>query len=344
MKTKKLLHSLSGNKTSHPPIWFMRQAGRYLPEYLKLRQNSSSFLEFCYNPDLAVEATLQPIQRYAFDAAILFSDILVIPDALGQYVTFKEGEGPVLTPIRSSDDLSLLSLSKISDHLEPVMETIRGVVSEVPENIAVIGFCGGPWTVAVYMVEGRSKTNHEIVRSWSVKDPEGFSQLINLITDASIEYLLQQIKNGVEVVQIFDSWAGVLDKDGFYKWVIEPTKRIVEAIWSVYPKFPIIGFPRLAGNLILDYVVETKVCAVGLDQTVSLSWAANKLQRKCALQGNLDNMVLVEGGNQLKKSINNILEKLNDGPFIFNLGHGVLPSTPPVHVSDAIEIIKSWRG
>ena len=341
---KKLLCSLSGKKASHPPIWFMRQAGRYLPEYLRLRQNCSSFLDFCYTPDLAIEATLQPIQRYAFDAAILFSDILVIPDALGQSVTFKEGEGPVLKPIRSIEDLGLLSVSKINDHLEPVMKTIRGVVSEVPEHIAVIGFCGGPWTVAVYMVEGRSKTDHEIVRSWSVKDPKGFSKLINMITDASIKYLLQQIKNGVEVVQIFDSWAGVLDKDGFYQWVIEPTKRIVEAIWSVYPKFPIIGFPRLAGNLILDYVVETNVCAVGLDQTVPLNWAANTIQQQCAVQGNLDNMVLVEGGKQLRKSINIILQKLNNGPFIFNLGHGVLPNTPPAHVNDAIEIIKSWRG
>lgn len=341
--TEKLfLRALKGEKLKRPPIWLMRQAGRYLPEYLETRAKSKNFLHFCYSPDLATEVTLQPLRRYNFDAAILFADILTIPDALGQKVEFIKGSGPKLDPIRDPDRLKQLSLDGIHDHLAPVYETVSRLSQQIPETTALIGFAGAPWTNATYMVEGQGSKNYEIIRSIAYQDPGFFKALIDILVESTSEYLGKQIEAGAETVQLFDSWAGVLSENQFEKWVIEPNKEIVKRLKAKYPDTPVIGFPRGAGPLYKTFIQETGVDGVGLDQTVPLEWAVKELQPLCTLQGNLDNLLVVAGGDEMEKEVVRILEMLNDGPFIFNLGHGIVPQTPPEHVARVVEIVQNW--
>jgi len=327
-----------------PPFWLMRQAGRYLPEYREIRRQAKNFIEFCYTPDLAVEATLQPLRRYAMDAAILFSDILVIPDALGQKVEFREGEGPVLKPVRSIEDIESLEAGGVIEHLAPVFETIRILSSEIPVETALIGFAGAPWTIAVYMIEGRGGTDCREARTWAFRDPDEFQKLIDLLVDTTADYLIEQVKNGAEAVQLFDSWAGVHSESQFRRWVISPTVEIVGKLKAACPHVPIIGFPRNAGALYEDYVKKTGVDGISLDSIVPLDWARRTLQPRCSVQGNLDNQALLSGGKALENETNRILQALSGGPFVFNLGHGVLQWTPPEHVAQLAELIRSWNN
>lgn len=337
---KPIIRALNGEKLQSPPLWLMRQAGRYLPEYREIRGNVSGFLELCYTPELAVEVTMQPIRRYGFDAAILFSDILVIPDALGQAVRFAEGEGPKLDPLRDVAGLGKLSLNNLHDHLAPVYETVRRLSAELPSETTLIGFAGAPWTVATYMVEGGTSRDFAHARGWGLRDPDGFAQLIDLVTDATAAYLCRQVEEGAEVLQIFDSWAGVLSEGEFEKWSIKPTAKIVSAVKAKHPNVPIIGFPRGAGIRYERYVVETGVDGVSLDSTMPLDWAAKHLQSKVALQGNLDPLLLLGGGEPMEREIRRILEGIGDGPFIFNLGHGIIKETPPENVARLVEIVR----
>jgi uroporphyrinogen decarboxylase len=342
--TKPFLRALSGEILTPPPFWLMRQAGRYLPEYRATRTEAGSFLDLCYTPDLAVEVTLQPLRRYGFDAAILFSDILVVPDALGQKVSFKEGEGPVLPPIRSAADLDRLNLSGFHEHLAPVYATMAGLSKAIPATTALIGFAGAPWTVATYMVEGSGSKDFPNAKGMMFSQPELFARLMALLTQATGDYLIRQIDNGAEVIQIFDTWAGALPELEFDKWVIAPTRALVERIRAERPGVPVIGFPRGAGVLYKRYVLETKVDGVSIDSSVPLDWAAAELQPHCTVQGNLDPLLLVAGGEALDAGIDRVLTKLGKGPFIFNLGHGIVPPTPPENVGRLAERVKNWKG
>jgi len=339
---KLMIRALKGGTLERPPYWLMRQAGRYLPEYRELRKTAPNFLDFCYNPDLAVEVTLQPLRRYHMDAAILFSDILVIPDALGQNVQFFEGEGPVLDAIQSLDDIKKLNPENITGHLSPVFEILKRLRAEIPEETALIGFAGSPWTIAVYMIEGRGGTDHSKVLDWADNRTENFQVLMDMLVDATSEYLVRQVESGAEIIQLFDSWAGVLNKEQFQRWSIEPTRRIVAQLRDRCPGVPVIGFPRNAGPLTKDYVAKTGVDGVSLDQDMSLEWIAETLQPMCTVQGNLDNQVLITGGKELDQATIKILSALSGGPFIFNLGHGVSPSTPPEHVAELAAHVRSW--
>lgn len=340
---KRFLRALQGQITTPAPFWFMRQAGRYLPEYRSLRTQAASFLEFCYTPDLAVEATLQPLRRFSPDAAILFSDILVIPDALGQQVSFQEGRGPVLVPLRRSADLKVLDPGRVNDLLAPVFETVRRLAREIPSGTTLIGFAGAPWTVATYMVEGRGGTRFEKTLAWEAEDPAGFGRLMDILVDVTAGYLLEQVRNGAEALQLFDTWAGALDKPRFRKLSIKPTRAIVERVKAEFPDIPILGFPRGAGPLYAEYVQQTGVDGVGLDSSVDLAWAAEELQGRCTVQGNLDPQLLVAGGVEMRVRTEHILEKLADGPFVFNLGHGIVPETPAGNVEELAQLIKDWR-
>jgi len=322
-------------------MWLMRQAGRYLPEYRKTRATAKNFLDFCYTPDLAVEVTLQPLRRYDFDAAILFSDILVIPDALGQKVEFVTGQGPQLEPITCEAQLeATLDSSRLHDHLEPVYKTVSRLSKEIPEATALIGFAGAPWTVATYMVEGKGSKDYAEVRAIAYQDPVFFQRLIDMLVEATAKYLIEQVHRGAECLQLFDSWAGVLSEKQFYKWSIEPMARIVERVKAVHPDTPIIGFPRGAGPLYEAYIRETKVDGIGLDHTVPLEWARDVLQPLATVQGTLDNLLLVAGGAEMDAEVKRILEILGDGPFIFNLGHGIVPQTPPEHVERLCQLVR----
>jgi uroporphyrinogen decarboxylase len=340
---KKILQVLSGRRVTPAPIWLMRQAGRYLPEYRALRQQAPSFLDFCYTPELAVEATLQPIRRFGLDAAILFSDILVVPDGLGQPVRFLEGEGPVLERIDDRKAIGGLSVERAERHLAPVYETVRLLSGSLPAGVALIGFAGAPWTVATYMVEGRGGTDFARVREWASGDPEGFGRLIEIVTKATIRHLGCQIEAGAEVVQVFDTWAGILPESEFRRWVIEPTARIVGDLAKRHPNVPVIGFPKGAGALYADYAAETGVFALGLDSSVPLGWARDTLQTRCAVQGNLDNVALKLGGETMRAAAGRILEVLGGGPLVFNLGHGILKETPPEHVADLIALVRGGK-
>ncbi len=345
MKTadKRLIRALNGETLDIPPIWLMRQAGRYLPEYREVRSQAENFLNFCYTPDLAVEVTHQPIRRYDFDAAIMFCDILVIPDAMGQDVAFRQGEGPVLEPVQCIDDLKALSVEPVLDHLSPVFETIRRLRAELPEDKTLIGFAGSPWTIAIYMVEGRGGTDGGTARSWAYREPETFATLIDMIVEATTNYLIAQVDNGVEVLQLFDSWSGVLSEDQFRRWSIEPTKKIVAGVRAKYPDIPIIGFPRGSGLMAAEYVRETGVSGVSLDANAPLAWARDTLQPLATLQGNLDNQLLVAGGQALDETVLRIVKTLGSGPFIFNLGHGIVPHTPPEHVARVVELVRQSK-
>jgi len=340
---KPFLQVFAGDVVSPPPVWMMRQAGRYLSEYREVRAGISSFLEFCYTPDAAVEVTLQPLRRFGFDASILFADILVIPDALGQTVAFKEGEGPVLEPIRDVAGLEKLDVEGVVDHLAPVFETLRRLAVEIPPATGLIGFAGSPWTVAVYMVEGRGRTECERARGWAYRAPDEFQRLMDILVEATSRYLIAQVNAGAEVLQLFDSWAGVLSVSQFRSLVIEPTRRIVEKVKAQVPHVPIIGFPRQGGVMIPEYVAETGVDGVSLDHSVPLDWAMREIPETCVLQGNLDNRLLVVGGEALDQGVDDILAATRGRRFVFNLGHGIVPQTPPENVQRVIDRIRGNR-
>jgi uroporphyrinogen decarboxylase len=340
---KRFLKALNKEKLDRPPFWLMRQAGRYLPEYRATRADAGSFLDLCYSPKLAEEVTLQPLRRYNFDAAILFADILLIPDALGQPLAYKEGEGPVLDPVRSAKEVAALSDKNLHNHLNPVYETVNRLSKSIPDHCSLIGFAGAPWTVATYMVEGRGSKDYAQIKKWAYSDPVGFQSLIDLLVHTTTEYLLKQIEAGAEAVQIFDTWAGVLPDDMFRRWVIEPTKKIVDGIRAVHPNFHIIGFPKgIAGNL-MEFVQKTGVSAVSLDTSTPLGWAKENIQPHVTVQGNLDPILVVAGGQTMVDRVHEILEAFSDGPHIFNLGHGIIPQTPPENVALLAETIQNWR-
>jgi len=343
--TKSFLAALAGQTVTPPPCWLMRQAGRYLPEYREVRAGVGGFLDLCYTPEKAIEVTLQPLRRYGFDAAILFSDILVVPHALGQSVSFREGEGPVLRPVRTSKDLEALSLDGLAARLAPVLATVRGLSTAIPATTALIGFAGSPWTVATYMVEGHGSKDFVETKRVAYGQPELFSRLIDLLVQATGDYLLAQIDNGAEAIQLFDSWAGVLPEDQFEQWVVAPTRALVRRLKGQRPNVPVIGFPRGAGQLYQAYVDGTGVDAVSLDTGIPLDWAVRTLQPKVTLQGNLDPVMLLAGdGAALDRAVDRILAACAKGPFIFNLGHGILPSTPPEAVARLVERVRAWRG
>ncbi|MGB8278756.1 MAG: uroporphyrinogen decarboxylase [Methylovirgula sp.] len=327
-----MLRVFEGEVMAVPPVWLMRQAGRYLPEYRALRAKASSFLEFCYSPPLAAEATLQPIRRFGFDAAILFSDILVVPDAFGQKVSFESGNGPRLAPITNAADFGRLRETIDLDHLGPVFETIVRVKEALPPEAALIGFCGAPWTVASYMIAGQGTPDQAPARLFAYRDPDLFQELIDRLVAGSIDYLAQQIQAGVELVQIFDSWAGVLPADEFERWCVEPVRSIIAGLRVRCGAVKVIAFPRGAGPHLTDFATRTGADALGLDSAVDLAWAAQRIDAQTVLQGNLDPLALVAGGTSLRKAITGITGTLKHRPYIFNLGHGILPETPIAHV------------
>jgi uroporphyrinogen decarboxylase len=340
--TKPLLRALRGETLPRPPIWLMRQAGRYLPEYRALRANAKNFIDFCLTPEMAIEVTMQPVRRFGMDAAILFADILLIPHALGQTVAFVENEGPRLEPIRDEAALASLSDARLRETLAPVMETIKGVRAALPGNVALIGFAGAPWTVATYMIEGRGGTDFERIRSMAWSEPKLFARLMDRITDATIAYLTAQIDAGAEALQLFDSWAGSVPAALFENAVIAPTARIVTAVKAHSPNVPIIGFPRTAGSHLARYATQTGVDAVGVDHMTDLLAASQATH--VPVQGNLDPVVLLNGGKAMEDEATRLLDAMRGKPFVFNLGHGVLQPTPPDHVARLVEIVKTYAS
>jgi uroporphyrinogen decarboxylase len=340
---KPVLAVLDGQRCPAPPIWMMRQAGRYLAEYRAVRAQAGSFLDLCFNPELAAEVTLQPIRRFHFDAAILFSDILVVPHALGQSVTFEAGEGPRLDPIEDARGLGRLREGLDQDALAPVYETIGRVRAALPNDVALLGFCGAPWTVATYMVAGRGTDNQAPARLFAYRDPEGFARLIDRLVQASADYLVRQLSAGAEAVQIFDTWAGVLPPEEFERWCVAPTLRIVQQVRQAVPDARIIAFPRGVGSLLAGFVDQVPVNAVGLDWSVDRAFVRERVQAKVAVQGNVDPLALLAGGAALDRAVDAALAAFQDGPFIFNLGHGILPETPIAHVSQMIARVRRAR-
>lgn len=336
---KPLLATVLGERQARPPVWIMRQAGRYLPEYRQTRTQAKTFLELCYTPDLAVEVTLQPLRRFDLDAAILFSDILVIPDALGQSVRFETGEGPVLTPL-TLNDIDRLTPDKALDHLAPVLETVRRLRAALAPDKTLIGFCGSPWTVATYMLGGKGSPDQWVARRFALEHPAAFGRLMDVLVATSVDYLEAQLRAGADVVQLFESWALNLDDDAFAKQVIGPNKRIVEGLRARIPGAPVIGFPRGAAGNLARYARETGVNVLGLDFSVPLDFAAGQLAPQQAVQGNLDPLRLVVGGSPMEEQARAIIAAFADRPHIFNLGHGIVPETPIAHVAALIDLIK----
>jgi uroporphyrinogen decarboxylase len=337
-----LVDALRNAPVCRPPIWLMRQAGRYLPEYRALRQRAATFLEFCYTPALAVEATLQPVRRYGVDAAILFSDILVVPDALGCRVRFEEGAGPKLAPVRDGVAIAGLRAGIERERLAPVYEAIRQVRRTLPSGTALIGFAGAPWTLAAYMIEGGSAPEFYAARTFARRAPEDFTRLIDLLSEAVLEHLAAQIEAGADVVQLFDSWAGILPEPEFARWCEAPAERIVGQLKARYPEVPIVAFPRGAGVSYQRFVRAVPVDGISLDTGVPLRWARETLSGAC-LQGNLDPAALLAGGEIACREARRIIETLGDRPFVFNLGHGVLPQTDPGAVGALVDYVKSVR-
>ncbi|NQW11904.1 MAG: uroporphyrinogen decarboxylase [Alphaproteobacteria bacterium] len=335
-----LIDALNGIVSARPPIWLMRQAGRYLPEYRELRGQAGSFVDLCLTPALAAEVTLQPIRRYGFDAAILFSDILMVPFGLGQHLRFEEGRGPILAPIQTAADIPRFDPEGFHAQLGPIYETVERVRAELDPSVALIGFAGSPWTVASYMVEGGTSRDFARLKTWAFADPDGFDRLIARIAEATIAYLDRQIRAGAQVVKLFDSWAGAAPETVFERAVIAPTKSIVTALKRDHPSVPIIGFARGAGAMTRSYVETTGIDAVALDSATPLAMAC-ALQADRPVQGNLDPMALVAGGDALRAETDRIVDALSAGPFVFNLGHGIVPQTPPEHVA---ELVARLRG
>ena len=339
---KPLLAVLKGERRDPPPMWMMRQAGRYLPEYRQLRQEKGSFLNLVYDPDAATKITLQPLKRFPeIDAAILFSDILIVPFAIGQNLTFITGEGPRLTPPLMSDVLD--QLTAFPARLDPIYETVAKVKAELDPGKTLIGFAGSPWTVATYMVAGQGSREQAEARRLAYADPGAFAAIIARIEEVTLDYLLGQVDSGAEVLQLFDSWAGSLSPAQFEQWVIAPTARLVAALNKRHPHVPMIGFPKGAGGKLGAYARETKVSAIGLDETVDPAWAAKELPMDLPLQGNLDPLALVTGGEALEIAVGRILDAFAGRPHIFNLGHGILQDTPIAHVEQLIALVKGAK-
>lgn len=338
-----MLRALQGGSTPRAPFWFMRQAGRYLPEYREIRKKAGSFLDLCFAPDYATEVTLQPVRRFDMDAAILFSDILVVPYGLGQTLDFVEGEGPRLGILRRPEDFDNLDFAGCTQKLKPVYETVSKVRKALAFDKALIGFAGAPWTVACYMIQGQGDGEFSAARAFALSRPEECDVLLDRLADVTASHLLHQIAAGADAVQIFDSWAGLLPEPLFKRCVILPTRKIVDTIRKSYPDFPIIGFPRGAGCLYPAYYTKTGVSAVGLDTQVPLSWALREMGPETCLQGNLDPAVLLAGGRVLEDEARRILTLTHGRPFIFNLGHGVLKETPPAHVEQLSNILRAFR-
>lgn len=335
---KKLLSVLQGNQELVPPVWLMRQAGRYLPEYRELRAQKGGFLELAYDSDAATEITIQPIRRFGFDAAILFSDILVVPHAMGQELWFEAGEGPRLAPRLAQSELNGLTASP--ERLSPVLDTVRKVSAALPKETTFLGFAGSPWTVATYMVHGQGSKDQSEARRMAYAEPDRFSALIEAIITTTVDYLSGQINAGVDAVQLFDSWAGSLSPAQFEKWVIAPNAEIVRRLKVLHPDVPIIGFPKGAGGKLAAYAEGTGVDALGLDETIDPHWANRELPNGLPVQGNLDPLVLISGRNDLIKAVENILSAFRNRPHIFNLGHGILPDTPIEHVEHLLSQIR----
>ena len=339
--TKPFIDVLSGQRQTIPPMWMMRQAGRYLPEYREVRATAGGFLDLCFNPELAAEVTLQPIRRFGFDAAIIFSDILVIPYALGRSVRFEVGEGPRLEPLDDPAKVATLAAQADFGKLEPVFEALKIVRGALDPKTALIGFCGAPWTVATYMVAGHGTPDQAPARMMAYRHPEAFARIIDVLVESSIAYLLKQLAAGANALQIFDTWAGVLPPAEFARWSTEPTRRIVEGVRAKVPDAKIIGFPRGAGAQLPGYVEATGVNGVSIDWTAEPSLIRERVQSKVAVQGNLDPLVLITGGAALDRAVDETLANFSQGRFIFNLGHGVQPETPIAHVE---QMLKRVRG
>lgn len=340
---KLIIEALRGNVTKQTPIWLMRQAGRYLPEYLQVREKAGSFLNLCYNPELASEVTLQPIKRFGFDAAIIFSDILVVPDILGLNVAFYEGEGPRVERIITDSDLLKLSVKNIkeSEKIQRICDAISITKSKLDDKTALIGFAGSPWTVATYMI---SKTKHDFdrCREFIFKKNKLFHKIINIITMQTVEYLKSQIDSGAEIIQIFDSWAGSLPEEEYFEFVIKPNKYIVDSIREYNKEIPIIGFPKGSGILYQNYSSNVDVDAIGIDYNLPLEFA-KKLQKNKVIQGNLDPVVMLCDKDLIKRKVDKIMESLSGKDFIFNLGHGIDKNTPIENVEFLVEYVRSWK-
>ena len=338
---RKIVEVLKGRTMTPPPLWLMRQAGRYLPEYRETRAQAGGFLQLCYTPDLAVEVTLQPIRRYGFDAAILFSDILLIPDALKRQVRFTPGEGPQMDPI-DADGIYSLQSDHVLAHLAPVLETVRRLRQELPAQTALLGFCGAPWTVATYMIAGHGTSDQAPARLFGYRDRAAFEHLLAFLAEISAEYLIAQIDAGADAVQIFDSWAGVLGEQEFEAFAVKPVARMISIIRAARPQAKIIAFAKGAGMNLRHYRQKTGADAIGLDWSVPLSFAA-ELQEDGPVQGNLDPMRVVAGGSALTDGIDAIMQTLGNGPLIFNLGHGITPEANPDHVTQLVNRVRASR-
>jgi len=341
---KPLMEVLAGRRQRTPPVWLMRQAGRYLPEYRAIRGRVGTFLELCFTPELAAEVTLQPVRRFGFDAAILFSDILVVPQALGQAVSFESGDGPRLDAIGEPEGLGRLRESVDQTMLAPVYEAIGRVREQLPHEVALLGFCGAPWTVASYMIAGRGTDDQRPARLFAYRYPAEFGRLMEILAGSSAEYLVRQFAAGVDAVQIFDTWAGILPPEEFQRWCVEPVRDIVVEVRRQVPDAKVIGFPRGAGASLVRYVDEVPVDGVGLDWSSDREFARTRIQSRVAVQGNLDPLVLVAGGSALDRAVRAVLDAFAQGPFVFNLGHGILPETPVEHVERMLAIVRSHGG
>jgi uroporphyrinogen decarboxylase len=342
--TKPLLSALKGERQKRVPFWYMRQAGRYLPEYRKLRKQAGDFLDLCYAPELAVEVSLQPIRRYDMDGIILFSDILVVPHALGIPLRYAEGEGPLLEALERGKPLPKYEPEDFLGKLSPIFETLKGIVAEADKSKTVLGFAGAPWTVATYMVEGGSSKDFSKTKLWAFQDPDSFQQLIDLLVDTTSDYLVAQIAAGADAVQIFDSWAGVLPELALERWSLAPIREIARRVKQRYPDVPIIGFPRGAGIGYAPFAKDNGLAALSLDSSLPLKWAAETLQPNVALQGNLDPQYLVCGDAPMLAEAERILAALSGGPFVFNLGHGIVPQTSPDNVAALSKFVHSWKA
>jgi uroporphyrinogen decarboxylase len=338
---KSLLAVLDGRRQAVPPVWMMRQAGRYLAEYRAVREKAGSFLKLCFNPELAAEVTLQPVRRFGFDAAILFSDILVVPLALGRDVRFEAGEGPRLDPVRDEAAIAAMQRPPDAKVFGSIYETVARAKAALDPRTTLLGFCGAPWTVATYVIAGEGTPDQAPARMFAYRNPDAFAQLIDAISEASIGYLVGQLKAGADAVQLFDTWAGVLPPEEFRRWSIAPAKRIVDGVRSQVPGAKIIGFPRGGGSMVPRYVAETGVDAVSLDWTIDKTFAVEKIQSKVPVQGNLDPLALRAGGAALDRAVDAVMDAFAARPFVFNLGHGILPDTPIAHVE---QMLKRVRG
>ena len=339
--TKTILRALAGKTQATPPIWMMRQAGRYLPEYRAVRAKAGDFLSLCYTPDLAAEVTLQPIRRYGFDAAILFADILLLPQALGLELWFVTGEGPRLSTVTTAHALAALKPREaIHETLSPVYETVRILSNELPKGVTLIGFAGAPWTVATYMIAGRGTSDQGPAHALKAADRATFAGLIDLVTEATIDYLSAQVEAGAEVVKLFDSWAGSLKGQDFDDFALRPAKRIITELKSRHPGLPIIAFPREAGDRYIGFARATGADCVAIDNSVSAEWAAANVQKDGCVQGNLDPSLLVTGGEALVAETLRVTNAFANGPHIFNLGHGITPDADPENVQRMIAAVR----